>query len=143
MATNHPLKESLLPTAPTSIKAAINNSKWFASMKAEFDALTNQGTWTLVPHTPNMHFIGNKCIFFVKLNFDVTFDKFKSWLVAKGYLQEPGIDFQETFTVVKPATVRTVLTLSLSSQWIVQQLHVSNAFLNGALKEVVYMMQPR
>jgi hypothetical protein len=63
--------------------------------------------------------------------------------VVRGFTQCPGIDFDETFSpIVKPATVRTVLSLALSRQWPVHQLDVKNAFLHGILTETVYCSQP-
>jgi hypothetical protein len=57
--------------------------------------------------------------------------------------QHPGVDFAETFSpVVKPATVRTVLSLALLRRWPVHQLDVKNAFLHGTLTETVYCQQP-
>uniref|UniRef100_A0A803P1W3 Integrase catalytic domain-containing protein n=1 Tax=Cannabis sativa TaxID=3483 RepID=A0A803P1W3_CANSA len=65
------------------------------------------------------------------------------WLVAKGYSQTPGIDYIETFRpVVKPATVRVLLTLAVSNDWPITQLDISNAFLNRTLKETVFMTHP-
>jgi len=63
--------------------------------------------------------------------------------VLRGFTQRPGIDFDETFSpVVKPATVRTVLSLALSRSWPIHQLDVKNAFLHGNLSETVYCSQP-
>ncbi|GJV74444.1 ribonuclease H-like domain-containing protein [Tanacetum coccineum] len=64
-------------------------------------------------------------------------------LVANGSSPQLGVDFDETFSpVVKPATIHTVLSLAVSRQWLIHQLDVKNAFLNGDLSETVYMHQP-
>jgi hypothetical protein len=64
-------------------------------------------------------------------------------LVAKGYSQTPGLDFKETFApVVKPQTIKVVLTIALASSWSLHQFDVNNAFLQGPLSEEVYMQQP-
>lgn len=60
--------------------------------------------------------------------------------MAKGFHQQAGLDNRETFSlVIKPAIVRLVLAITLSSNWPLRQLDVSNAFLHGFLKEEVYM----
>jgi hypothetical protein len=65
-------------------------------------------------------------------------------LVAKGFDQESGVDFTETFSpVVKTFTIRVILALAVQFNWVICQLDVSNAFLYGHLLEVVYMEQPR
>lgn len=64
-------------------------------------------------------------------------------LVAKGFHQKVGRHYSETFSpVVKPITVRIVLTLALTHKWSTKQIDVNNDFLNGFLEEVVYMSQP-
>ena len=90
-----------------------------------------------------MKAIGCKWVFKVKENPDGTMNKYKARLVAKGFHQVAGFDFNETFSpVVKPATIRVVLIVALSRRWIIRQLDVNNAFLNGSLMEEVYMEQP-
>jgi hypothetical protein len=69
--------------------------------------------------------------------------RYKSHLVAKGYKQRYEIDYEDTFShVVKAATIRTILAVSVSRGWSLRQLDVKNVFLHGVLDEQVYMRQP-
>ena len=80
-----------------------------------------------------------------KLKFkpDGSIQRFKARFIAKGFHQQPGIDFSKTFSpvVIKQPTIRVVLTLAIHFGWDIQQLDVENAFLNGFLHETVYMTQ--
>jgi hypothetical protein len=105
---------ALSPT-PTSVRAALRDSNWKHAMQLEFDALQANGTWTLVPRPPGARVLSGKWVFKTKLHSDGTLDKYKARWVLRGDTQRPGLDFGETFTpVVKPATIRTVLTLIAS-----------------------------
>ena len=83
--------------------------------------------------------VTGKWVFKHKFNADGSLERYKARWVLQGFTQRPGIDFSETFSpVVKPATVRTVLSLALSHHWLIHQLDVKNAFLHETLSETVY-----
>ena len=86
--------------------------------------------------------VGCKRVFKLKHNSDGSISRCKARLVAKGFHQQYGIDFEETFIVIKPPTVRMILYLVVQFDWPLRQLDVSNAFLHGFLREEVYMVQP-
>ena len=80
----------------------------------------------------------------MKRNSDGTINKHKSRLVAKGYIQRHGIDYEEVFApVARIETVRFIIALAASNNWQVHHLDVKTAFLHGDLKENVYVSQPK
>ncbi|RVW54104.1 Retrovirus-related Pol polyprotein from transposon RE1 [Vitis vinifera] len=128
---------------PTTVTQALKDPKWRQAMSAEFDALLRNGTWDLVPSHPTQNLVGCKWIFRTKYLPNGSIDRYKARLVAKGFHQRPGIDYSETFSpVIKPTTVRLVLSLAVSQGWSLRQLDVNNAFLQGTLTEDVFMSQP-
>jgi hypothetical protein len=88
--------------------------------------------------------IGCKWVYKVKRKAEGSIDRYKARLGAKGYKQQYGIDYEDTFsTVVKAATIWIILFVALSKGWSLRKLDVQNAFLHGVLKEEVYMHQPQ
>lgn len=79
----------------------------------------------------------------IKRHHDGTIDKDKACLVVKGFHECLGVDFSDTFSLgVKPTTIRIVLHLAVTHGWPIRQLDINNAFLNGIIREDVYMTQP-
>jgi hypothetical protein len=112
-------------------------------MQAEITALASNNTWTLVPRRLDMNLVSSKWVFKIKTRSDGSIERYKGRLVARGFTQLPGLDYDETFSpVVKHGTIRLILTLGLSHGWSIKQLDVSNAFLHGDLQERVYLSQP-
>ncbi|PNY01489.1 copia-like polyprotein, partial [Trifolium pratense] len=128
---------------PESVKEALDKPMWKEAMDKEYKALMSNYTWTLVPFQAQENIIDSKWIFKTKYKSDGSIERRKARLVAKGFQQTAGLDFHETFSpVVKSSTVRIILTIAVHFNWEVRQLDINNAFLNGKLKETVFMHQP-
>lgn len=112
-------------------------------MDLEIQALRQNGTWQLVSPRQGINVIDSKWVFNVKRHADGSIERYKVRLVAKGFKQRYGLDYEDTFSpVVKPTTVWLLLPLAVTRGWSLRQLDVSNAFLHGVLEEEVYMRQP-
>jgi hypothetical protein len=134
---------STLSPIPRTYRAALTNPNWRSAMEQEYSALIGNHPWDLLPHPPHCNVVTGKWVFKHKFKADGSLERYKARWVLRGFTQRPGIDFSETFSpVVKPATVRTVLSLALSHSWLIHQLDVNNAFLQGTLLETVYCVQP-
>ena len=100
---------------PPSYKVASKFPQWVQATDEEFSALQRQKTWSLVPAPPYVNLVGCKWVYKLKLHSDGFIARYKARLVAKGFHQQAGIDYTETFSqVVKPATVRLVLSIAAS-----------------------------
>lgn len=112
-------------------------------MLEECNALLHSGTWLVVPPQYDMNIVGYKWLFTIKRHSHGSIARYKAGLVVKGFHQRPRVDFKETYSpVLKPATIRLILIIALQHNWHVEQLDISNAFLNGTLDENIYMVQP-
>lgn len=129
---------------PHSYKEACKHPEWQQAMQHELDALQKNHTWDLVDLPPGKHTIGCKWVYKTKLKADGSLNRYKVRLVAKGYSQEAGFDYFDTFSpVVKLTTIKVLLFVAACKNWYVHQLDVNNAFLHGNLHEEVYMLPPK
>ena len=132
-----------LDCLPRSALEALLIPLWKAAMLEEFLALLRNRTWILTSLPSGKNLIGNTWIFRLKRHADGSIARHKSRLVAQGFSQEPGFDFTETFSpVVKPTTIRLILSIAVTCGWEISHLDVNNAFLHGDLNEEIYMRQP-
>jgi histone deacetylase 1/2 len=133
----------LTRTEPRDHREAMNYPHWRNAMESEFSALQSNKTWRLVPPVPGVNIIDSKWVFKVKQKSDGSIERYKARLVAKGFRQRYGLDYEDTFSpVVKPTTVRLLLSMALTHGWHLRQLDIQNAFLHGILEEEVFMRQP-
>lgn len=117
---------------PLCVQEARQNNNWKQAIGDQYTALLrNTTTWDLVSLPARGQAISCKWVFKLKENSDGTINKHKARLVAEGFHQVEGFDFTKTFSlVVKPTTVRIVLSVALHRRWMISQLDVNNAFLN-------------
>ena len=116
-----------------------NTTEWSNACQYEIDALSKNNTWELVDLPPGRKAVKSKWVF--KLKSD---GRYRARLVAKGFTQIPGIDYDETFSpVARFESLRLLLALAALEDWEIHQLDVKSAFLNGMLDEEIYMEQPQ
>ncbi|PKU79458.1 Retrovirus-related Pol polyprotein from transposon TNT 1-94 [Dendrobium catenatum] len=131
------------PLTPTSYNQAAKSEHWRHAMLTEFNALLQQNTWTLVQPPADKPVLGCKWTYKIKTLPNGDIDRYKARLVALGYNQQLGVNYNETFSpVAKMPTIRLLLTLALHRHWPMHQLDISNAFLHGDLPDDIYMRQP-
>ena len=138
------LVASKKPTGlPKNIAEAMKHPGWNRAVSTEMENIHMLQTWSLVPPTADMNIITIRWVYTEKLNPDGTVKRLRARLVGKGFEQEEGHDYLETFSpVVRTATIRLMLQIAVSRSWPIRQLDVTSAFLHGDLQEPVYMYQP-
>lgn len=114
---------------PTCYTQASRSPHWQQAMVEEFNSLIKQGNWTLVPPPPQVNTVGCKWVFKIKRHSDGRIDHYKARLVTKGYHQQAGLDYSNTFSpIVKPTTIHIIFNLVVSLGWPLCQLDVKMSF---------------
>ncbi|GJW97136.1 retrovirus-related pol polyprotein from transposon TNT 1-94 [Tanacetum coccineum] len=128
---------------PKNFKSAATEDCWFQAMQEEIHEFDRLDIWELVPPPDSAMIIALKWIYKVKLDEYGDVLKNKARLVAKGFRQEEGLDFEESFApVARLEAIRIFIANAASKNMTVYQMDVKTAFLNGELKEEVYVHQP-
>ena len=122
---------------------ALSNTQWKAAMDEEMKALLQNDTWEVVDLPREKKTVGCKWVYTLKYKSDGSLDRYKARLVARGYTQTYGIDYQETFApVTRINIIRILISLVVNLDWPLYQYDIKNAFLHGDLNEEIYMNIP-
>ncbi|KAH9750255.1 hypothetical protein KPL71_013814 [Citrus sinensis] len=128
---------------PKSFTDAENDESWIMAMQEELNQFERNNVWELVPNPKHQSIIGTKWVFRNKMDESGVVVRKKARLVAQGYNQEEGIDFDETFApVARLESIRMLLAYACHKDFILYQMDVESAFLNGYIMEEVYVKQP-
>ena len=131
---------------PRTVSEALQSpdkQQWKAAMEKEMESIDSNDVWDLVKLPANRKPIGSKWVFKRKINADGSIERYKARLVAQGFSQKKGLDYDETFSpVVRFESFRNLVAVAVQKQLKLHQLDITAAFLNGCLEEEVFMKQP-
>ena len=137
------LHDSTEPNNFDEAMAGSNADEWRKAMNEEIAALSANGTWRLERPPPGARVLPCRWVYKVKITADGDVERYKARLVAKGYAQREGVDYGELFAPTSRGTsLRAMLAIAAAEGLVVHQLDVTTAFLNGELKEELWMEQP-
>ena len=140
---NRVIQTLMTISVPKNVQEAISSNEWRKAMDEEMEALEKNGTWEMGPLPVGKKLVGSRWVFTIKYHFDGSVARYKARLVARGYTQAYGIDYNKTFApVAKLNTIQILIALAALSDWKLFQFDVKNAFLHGELEEEVYMAPP-
>ncbi|GJS69478.1 retrovirus-related pol polyprotein from transposon TNT 1-94 [Tanacetum coccineum] len=128
---------------PKNVNEALGDESWIVAMQEELNQFIANDVWELVPQPKNMTIIGTKWVFRNKLDENGIVSRNKARLVAQGYNQQEGINYDETYApVARLESIRILLAYACALDFKLFQMDVKSAFLNGFINEEVYVAQP-
>ena len=117
--------------------------QWVLSMDSEFNSLMENRTWVLVPRPSNANIVTGKWVYAIKKDESGKIIRYKSRWVARGFTQVKGLDYHEVFApTVRSTSIRIILSIICTRGMVAMQYDVETAFLNGIIKEDIFMEQP-
>lgn len=127
-----------------AIKHPVYGEMWKEAIEEELRALLENKTWEEVFPPSGVNLVDTKWVFTVKPNLDGTLERFKARLVARGFSQQFGVDYRETFApTVQMATFRTFLALVAAEDLECRVFDIKNAFTESEIKEDIYLKAPQ
>ena len=129
---------------PKKVEESLKDENWVESMHQELHQFVRNDVWELVPRPKDTNVINTKWIFKNNTNEDGEIIRNKSRLVAQGYTQVEGIDFDESFApVARLESIQILLSIACIMNFKLYQMDVKSAFLNRFLNEEVFVEQPK
>jgi hypothetical protein len=117
--------------------------KWEMAMQEEYDFLITNNTWSFVPLPKGKKPIFCKWVFKIKYEVDDELEHYKARLVARGFTQTFGVDYNETFApIAKFVSIHCILALAAIEDIKIHQMNIKTTFFNGDFEEEIYMEQP-
>ena len=134
----------MLNLSQKKVEKALQDENWVESMHEELNQFVRNDVWELARRPKNVHVIGTKWIFKNKIDEDGKIIRNKSRLVAQGYTQVEGVDFDESFTpVARLKSIQILMSIACTMNFKFYQIDVKCAFLNGYLNEELFVEQPK
>ncbi len=132
---------------PQNIEEALtceNSKEWECATQEEYDSLMTNNTWTLVPLPVGRKFVSCKWVFKIKQGANGEVEPYKARLLARGFTQTYGLNYNETFaSVTKFTSICCIPTLATLENMEIHQMDMKTTFFNGKLEDEIYMEQPQ
>lgn len=117
--------------------------EWYDAMQEELNSIEKNETWELTDLPEDRKAVVSKWVFKLKMGEKGNIERFKARLVAQGFSQKFGVDYDEVFApVIRNATFRLLMSTAGVRKYMVKHYDIKTAFLNGHLTEEIYMKQP-
>ena len=141
------IAQSTEPTEPLTyneaVKDDLHSKDWQDAMQEEYNSLVDNQTWDLVPQPSGRHVLGGKWVYKLKRGAAGEILRYKARWVVRGFEQQEGVDFDETFaSVVKPMSYKAIFAIAAAEDLEVEQMDVKTAFLYGDIDQELYVQQP-
>jgi hypothetical protein len=117
----------LLDEEPTCFEEATQKKEWADAMTEECQSIVNNDVWEIVPRPKSKDVVSSKWLFKIKPAVDGSIEKYKARIVARGFSQKEGIDYEETFApVARYTSIRTIIALAAKMKWKLHQMDVDH-----------------
>jgi hypothetical protein len=138
------LMKNLVNAEPSTFEEAVKQKEWKEAMMEEYQSVMKNDVWEVVPRPKEKFLVTSKLVYKINHAVDESIDKYKVIFVARGFSQQEGEDYDETFAPISRYTsIRAIISLETSMGWSLHQMDVKTTFLNGVIEEEVYIEQPQ